>query len=32
LGWFVDAMQGTDFAEGYAAFMAKRAPNFARVG
>jgi enoyl-CoA hydratase/carnithine racemase len=29
LGWFVDAMQGTDFAEGYAAFMAKRVPVFA---
>lgn len=32
LGWFVDAIQGTDFAEGYAAFMAKRAPSFARPG
>jgi enoyl-CoA hydratase/carnithine racemase len=32
LGWFVDAMQGRDFAEGYAAFMAKRVPDFARVG
>lgn len=30
LGWFVDAMQGTDFAEGYAAFMAKRTPRFDR--
>jgi enoyl-CoA hydratase/carnithine racemase len=30
LGWFVDAMQGGDFAEGYAAFMAKRVPDFAR--
>lgn len=28
LGWFVSAMQGTDFAEGYAAFMEKRAPLF----
>lgn len=32
LGWFVEALQGADFAEGYAAFMAKRAPNFARPG
>jgi enoyl-CoA hydratase/carnithine racemase len=30
LGWFVDAMQGPDFAEGYAAFMAKRSPIFDR--
>ena len=30
LGWFVDAIQGEDFAEGYAAFIAKRMPNFAR--
>jgi enoyl-CoA hydratase/carnithine racemase len=30
LGWFVEAMQGADFAEGYAAFMAKRPPEFAR--
>jgi enoyl-CoA hydratase/carnithine racemase len=28
LGWFVEAMQGADFAEGHAAFMAKRAPEF----
>ncbi len=28
LGWFVDAMQGGDFAEGYAAFMEKRPPDF----
>ena len=28
LDWFVAAMQGADFAEGYAAFMAKRAPEF----
>ena len=32
LGWFVKALQGADFAEGYAAFMAKRAPVFARPG
>ena len=31
LGWFVDAMQGQDFSEGYAAFMEKRAPSFTRV-
>ena len=30
LGWFVDAMQGRDFSEGYSAFMAKRAPSFER--
>lgn len=30
LGWFVDALQGPDFAEGYEAFMAKRAPQFDR--
>ena len=28
LGWFVEALQGADFAEGYSAFMAKRAPDF----
>lgn len=28
LGWFVSAMQGTDFAEGVAAFMEKRLPEF----
>jgi enoyl-CoA hydratase/carnithine racemase len=28
LGWFVDAMQGTDFAEGVAAFIQKRPPTF----
>jgi enoyl-CoA hydratase/carnithine racemase len=28
LGWFVDAMQGADFAEGFAAFMEKRKPDF----
>lgn len=32
LGWFVKAMQGPDFAEGYAAFMEKRAPDFVRIG
>jgi enoyl-CoA hydratase/carnithine racemase len=31
LGWFVSAMQGKDFAEGYAAFMEKRTPKFARL-
>lgn len=31
LGWFVQAMQGTDFAEGYAAFMEKRPPEFADI-
>jgi enoyl-CoA hydratase/carnithine racemase len=31
LGWFVDAMQGNDFSEGYAAFMEKRAPSFTRL-
>ena len=30
LGWFVDAMQSTDFAEGVTAFMAKRLPVFSR--
>jgi enoyl-CoA hydratase/carnithine racemase len=30
LSWFVDAMRGDDFAEGYAAFMDKRTPTFAR--
>jgi enoyl-CoA hydratase/carnithine racemase len=29
LGWFVGAMQGNDFAEGYAAFMEKRVSDFA---
>ncbi|MEY2925727.1 MAG: hypothetical protein RL367_204 [Pseudomonadota bacterium] len=28
LRWFVAALQGEDFAEGYDAFMAKRAPQF----
>lgn len=28
LSWFVDAMQGADFAEGCAAFMEKRSPHF----
>lgn len=28
LGWFVDALQGKDFAEGYEAFIAKRKPIF----
>jgi enoyl-CoA hydratase/carnithine racemase len=28
LGWFVDALQGKDFGEGYEAFMAKRKPIF----
>ena len=32
LGWFVDALQGPDFAQGYEAFMAKRAPQFIRPG
>ena len=32
LGWFVAAMQGADFAEGYAAFMAKRSPEFRKDG
>ena len=32
LGWFVAAMQGADFAEGYAAFMGKRVPEFRKVG
>lgn len=31
LGWFVNAMQGKDFSEGYAAFMEKRVPSFTRV-
>lgn len=30
LGWFVEAMQGADFAEGYSAFMEKRVPEFAQ--
>ena len=28
LGWFADAMQGDDFAEGVSAFLARRAPVF----
>lgn len=28
LGWFAEAMQGSDFAEGVSAFMARRAPVF----
>lgn len=28
IGWFVDAMQGSDFAEGVEAFLAKRKPRF----
>lgn len=32
LGWFVDAIQGADFVEGQAAFMAKRTPRFTRFG
>lgn len=32
LGWFVQAMQGDEFAEGYAAFMEKRMPDFVRTG
>ena len=32
LGCFVDAMQGKGFSEGYAAFMEKRTPIFARTG
>lgn len=31
LGWFVAAMQGADFTEGYNAFMEKREPTFARL-
>lgn len=30
LGWFVDAMQGADFAEGYSAFLGKRTPIFVK--
>lgn len=28
LGWFADAMQGADFAEGVSAFLARRSPQF----
>ena len=30
LGWFAEAMQSNDFSEGYAAFIEKRVPWFAR--
>jgi enoyl-CoA hydratase/carnithine racemase len=29
IGWFVDAMEGPDFAEGVDAFLTKRSPQFA---
>jgi enoyl-CoA hydratase/carnithine racemase len=30
LGWFADAVQGPDFAEGVEAFLSRRAPSFHR--